>query len=154
VGVCVCVCVCSGVYVCVFVCVCVSVCMCLCVCVCVCVCRPRYTLKTSKNCILNQSLQTELSSISIHGVHTLCLFLQTMVYIHIACDVHWPMVYISYECIRRLNNKSLISARCMPTHSAGAPGTSYCKMWVTSGKSRPRAATSVQSRTARWACVC
>mmetsp|Transcript_9048 Transcript_9048/g.19445 ORF Transcript_9048/g.19445 Transcript_9048/m.19445 type:complete len:253 (-) Transcript_9048:1187-1945(-) len=37
------------------------------------------------------------------------------------------------------------------TYSAGAPGTSYWMMVVTSGKSRPRAATSVQSSTADWA---
>lgn len=34
------------------------------------------------------------------------------------------------------------------TYSDTAPGGSNCRMEVTSGKSRPRAATSVQSRTA------
>jgi hypothetical protein len=39
------------------------------------------------------------------------------------------------------------------TYSRGAPGTSYCTMWVTSGKSSPRAATSVHSSTAWGVCT-
>ena len=33
------------------------------------------------------------------------------------------------------------------THSEASPGGSYWMMWVTAGKSRPRAATSVHSST-------
>ena len=47
-----------------------------------------------------------------------------------------------------LTHSSAHSLTLLLTHSSGAPGTSYWTIWVTSGKSSPRAATSVHRSTA------